>query len=54
MRPPSADFNAPKKGGGHGDLYVRLNLTVPKELSDEERALYEQLRTLQSQASGQS
>ncbi|ADY27041.1 chaperone DnaJ domain protein [Deinococcus proteolyticus MRP] len=37
----------PKKSGGRGDLYVRLNVTVPKELSEEERQLYEQLRDLQ-------
>lgn len=36
----------PKKGGGNGDLYVRLNLTVPKELSDEEKELYQKLRDL--------
>ena len=37
----------PKKGGGHGDLYVRLNLTVPKDLPDEEKELYQKLRELQ-------
>lgn len=37
----------PKKGGGKGDLYVRLNVTVPKDLSEEEKKLYEQLRDLQ-------
>ncbi|WP_161883964.1 DnaJ C-terminal domain-containing protein [Deinococcus alpinitundrae] len=31
---------------GAGDLYVRLNLVLPGKLSDEERQLYEQLRTL--------
>lgn len=36
----------PKKDGTRGDLYVRLNLTVPKALSDEEKALYRQLREL--------
>ena len=38
----------PRKGGGHGDLYVRLNLTVPKTLSDKEKELYKQLRDLQA------
>ncbi|MFC6616462.1 DnaJ C-terminal domain-containing protein [Deinococcus radiophilus] len=36
----------PKKSGGKGDLYVRLNVTVPKDLSEEQRRLYEQLRDL--------
>lgn len=36
----------PKKGGGKGDLYVRLNLTVPKDLSAEEKELYQKLRDL--------
>ncbi|MHA0035543.1 DnaJ C-terminal domain-containing protein [Deinococcus sp. PESE-13] len=37
----------PKKNGGNGDLYVRLNLTVPKDLSDAEKELYTKLRDLQ-------
>lgn len=37
----------PKKGGGHGDLYVKLNLTVPKSLTDREKELYQQLLDLQ-------
>ncbi|GAA5513144.1 curved DNA-binding protein [Deinococcus carri] len=37
----------PKKDGTRGDLYVRLNLTVPKTLSDEEKELYGRLRDLQ-------
>lgn len=36
----------PKKGGGKGDLYVRLNLTVPKDLTAEEKELYTKLRQL--------
>lgn len=36
----------PKKDGTRGDLYVRLNLTVPKDLGDEERELYRRLRDL--------
>jgi curved DNA-binding protein len=34
----------PKKKGPRGDLEVELLVKVPKELSDEERALYEKLR----------
>ena len=32
---------------GHGDLVARMVISVPGELSDEEKALLEQLRTLQ-------
>lgn len=31
---------------GHGDLYVRLNLTLPSDLSEQERELYRQLAAL--------
>ena len=35
---------APKlKGGGHGDLRVKVRVVVPEHLSDEQRELYEQL-----------
>lgn len=37
----------PKKDGTRGDLYVRLNVTVPAQPSDEEKELYRQLRELQ-------
>jgi molecular chaperone DnaJ len=38
----------PEFGGpGRGDLHVRLNVVVPQHLSAEERALYQQLRSLQ-------
>lgn len=37
----------PKKDGTRGDLYVRLNLTVPRHLSEEEKELYRKLRDLQ-------
>lgn len=30
----------------HGDLYVKLNVSVPKQLGDEERRLYERLEEL--------
>ena len=38
----------PKKDGSRGDLYVRLNLTVPKDLTDEEKELYRRLRDLRA------
>jgi DnaJ-class molecular chaperone len=34
----------PRKGGGFGDLHVRVLLTLPDPMSDEQRALFEQLR----------
>ena len=33
----------PKRGGGSGDLHALVKIVVPKELSDRERELYEQL-----------
>jgi curved DNA-binding protein len=33
----------PQRGGGRGDLHAVVKIVVPKELSDRERALYEQL-----------
>ncbi|MBK6663313.1 MAG: J domain-containing protein [Thermoflexaceae bacterium] len=33
-------------GHGHGDLYARVRVALPEQLSDEERRLYEQLREL--------
>lgn len=36
----------PKKDGTRGDLYVRLNVTVPAALSDEQKELYRRLRDL--------
>ncbi|NTY01222.1 DnaJ C-terminal domain-containing protein [Deinococcus sp. JMULE3] len=36
----------PKKDGTRGDLYVRLNVTVPATLSDEQKELYRKLRDL--------
>ncbi|WP_418514532.1 DnaJ C-terminal domain-containing protein [Deinococcus sp. RM] len=36
----------PKKDGTRGDLYVRLNVTVPATLSDEQKELYRRLRDL--------
>lgn len=36
----------PKKDGSRGDLYVKLNVTVPKSPSDAEKELYKKLRDL--------
>jgi DnaJ-class molecular chaperone len=33
-----------KRKGGRGDEYVRLKVVVPKEVSAEERRLFEQLK----------
>jgi DnaJ-class molecular chaperone len=33
-----------KRKGDRGDEYVRLKITVPREVSAEERRLYEELR----------
>jgi curved DNA-binding protein len=33
----------PKSGGGSGDLHAVVKITVPKQLSERERELYEQL-----------
>ena len=33
----------PKRGGGSGDLHAIVKIVVPKELTDRERELYEQL-----------
>ena len=34
------------KGGGRGDEFVRVRIVVPRDLTDEERALFERLRSL--------
>jgi len=33
-----------KRKGGRGDEYVRLKVVLPKEISDEERRLFEELK----------
>jgi len=33
-----------KRGGGRGDAYARLKIVVPREVSERERELYEELR----------
>jgi DnaJ-class molecular chaperone len=37
------------KGGGHGDLYARAKLTVPKDLTSRERELLTELATLRKE-----
>jgi curved DNA-binding protein len=37
----------PKRKGPAADLFVKLNIAVPKTLTDEEKKLYEQLRDLE-------
>lgn len=39
----------PRRAGGSGDLYARLKVTVPKNLTAEERALIEQLSGLRAE-----
>ena len=34
----------PKRGGDHADLFARVMIEVPKELTEEQRKAYEQLR----------
>ncbi|MCC6579985.1 MAG: DnaJ domain-containing protein [Phycisphaeraceae bacterium] len=34
----------PKRGGERGDLFARLKIVIPKNLTDEQRKLYEQLK----------
>jgi curved DNA-binding protein len=38
----------PTSGGGNGDLHAIVKITVPKQLSDRERELYEQLAEISS------
>ncbi|MCC6782077.1 MAG: DnaJ domain-containing protein [Planctomycetes bacterium] len=37
-------LGVPRSGSERGDLLVKLRIVVPRELSDEERSLFEQLR----------
>ena len=37
----------PTAAGGHGDLFLILQIVMPASLTDEERALYAQLGRLQ-------
>ena len=37
------------KGGGKGDEYVRVQLTIPSGLSPKERELYQELKNLRTE-----
>lgn len=37
------ELGLPKKNGGYGNLNVKINITIPKELSEKEIKLYEEL-----------
>ena len=39
----------PRRAGGSGNLYARLKVTVPRNLTEEERGLIEQLRALRTE-----
>jgi molecular chaperone DnaJ len=36
----------PRRSGGHADLYARVKITVPRNLTEDERRLFEQLQEL--------
>jgi curved DNA-binding protein len=36
----------PRRGGGRANLHATVRITVPKELSDQERNLFEQLASV--------
>jgi curved DNA-binding protein len=38
----------PKRGGGNGDLHALVKIVVPKELSERERELYQELAEIQN------
>lgn len=38
----------PKRAGGHGDLYATVQIAVPRQPSDQERDLFEQLASVSS------
>lgn len=42
------ELGLPKKGGGYGNLNVKISLALPKELSDKEIDLYKKLLELES------
>ena len=39
----------PKMGGGKGDFYARVKVVLPQQLTDRERALFEELRKLRGE-----
>ena len=43
----------PRPGGGFGDLHARARLVLPDPLTEEQRALFEQLRETQQQTADQ-
>ena len=44
----------PRKGGGFGDLHVRVLLMLPDPMSDEQHALFEQLRAGKGSATSEA
>ena len=42
-----AGLGMPKLGGGHGDLFVRVKVLLPAELSPQERELLEKMKAMQ-------
>lgn len=44
------ELGLPKKSGGYGNLNIKISLAVPKDLSDEQIKLYEQLLKLESKS----
>jgi len=41
------ELGLPKKSGGHGNLNVKINISIPQNLTDEQIKLYEQLLKLE-------
>lgn len=37
----------PAAAGGHGDLFLTIQIVMPPSLTDEERKLYDQLRAIE-------
>jgi DnaJ-class molecular chaperone len=36
------------QSGGRGDLYLKVNIMIPKELSEKEKELFKQLQNLRN------